>query len=101
MGNTGINFLSKYTFYVIYTFKEDKYSDIYDPNVQSGGVLRQPEMVYFFLFIFIFFSYFKPVFYRVYFLHRDCRGARIPVLNYFLKLYDMNFSQEYLATIIF
>jgi len=23
-------------------FKEDKYSDIYDPNVQSGRVLRQP-----------------------------------------------------------
>ena len=44
MGNTGINFLEKYTFYVIDIFKEDKYSDIYDPNVQSGRVLRQPDM---------------------------------------------------------
>jgi len=25
-------------------FKEDKYSDIYDPNVQSGRVLRQPVL---------------------------------------------------------
>jgi len=33
MGNTGINFLKKYTFYVIDILKTDKYSDIYDPNV--------------------------------------------------------------------
>jgi hypothetical protein len=49
MGNTGINFLLKYTFYVIDIFKEDKYSDIYDPNVQSGRVLRQPVLMFFIL----------------------------------------------------
>ena len=32
---------------MIYTFKEDKYSDIYDPNVQSGRVLRQPDKEFF------------------------------------------------------
>jgi hypothetical protein len=34
-----------YTFYVIDVFKEYKYSYIYDPNVQSRRVLRQPGLL--------------------------------------------------------
>lgn len=49
MGNNKINFLKNYIFHVIDVFKEDKFSDIYGPNVQSGIVLRQPVSLVFLL----------------------------------------------------